>query len=53
MKCIKCGKGNRQEALYCRFCGEEIVKNTEVVTEESKPVNNGNEQKHKIGRAHV
>lgn len=25
MTCKKCGKENRQEALYCRFCGEPMV----------------------------
>ena len=25
MKCSKCGKENRQEAKYCRFCGEVIA----------------------------
>ena len=25
MKCAKCGRENRAEAIYCRFCGEEIV----------------------------
>lgn len=24
MKCTKCGKENRNEAVFCRFCGEEI-----------------------------
>ena len=24
MKCNKCGRENRQEAIYCRFCGEEL-----------------------------
>lgn len=26
MNCNKCGKDNRNEAKFCRFCGEEIVK---------------------------
>ena len=28
MTCNKCGKENRQEALYCRFCGEPIAQET-------------------------
>lgn len=24
MKCNKCGRENRQEAIYCRFCGDEL-----------------------------
>ena len=25
MTCKKCGKENRPEAKYCRFCGEELA----------------------------
>ncbi|MBQ0003387.1 MAG: AAA family ATPase [Treponema sp.] len=31
MKCNKCGKENRQEALFCRFCGEEISQSSESI----------------------
>ncbi|MBR3645818.1 MAG: zinc ribbon domain-containing protein, partial [Lachnospiraceae bacterium] len=37
MKCNKCGKENRQEAIYCRFCGEEISSNLEVEQKVSNP----------------
>lgn len=30
MKCAKCGRENRAEAIYCRFCGEEIAQTVQT-----------------------
>lgn len=38
MKCNSCGKENRQEAVYCRFCGEEISAANELEQTVTNPV---------------
>src|SRR5574344_120070 len=34
MRCNKCGKDNRDEALYCRYCGQEIAGANSVLLKE-------------------
>ncbi len=35
MKCCKCGRENRNEALYCKFCGTLLMQKQSEIQEES------------------
>lgn len=38
MKCNKCGRENREIALFCRFCGEEISKSESENKDETQEI---------------
>jgi len=32
MKCVKCGKDNKKNELYCKFCGENLLATEQPLT---------------------